>query len=71
VTALVYVCAFAPDTGESAFDVSAKVPGSTLGDALAAYPTSAGGTEFVIRKDAYPCRGGPWQSYLYRLLAGM
>jgi pimeloyl-ACP methyl ester carboxylesterase len=53
VTALVYVCAFAPDTGESAFDLSAKFPGSTLGDALAAYPTSTDGTEFAIRKDAF------------------
>jgi pimeloyl-ACP methyl ester carboxylesterase len=34
VKALVYVCAFAPDQGESAFALSAKFPGSTLGDAL-------------------------------------
>jgi pimeloyl-ACP methyl ester carboxylesterase len=53
VTALVYVCAFAPDTGESAFDLSGKFPGSTLGDALAAYPVSPGGPEFAIRKDAF------------------
>jgi pimeloyl-ACP methyl ester carboxylesterase len=53
VTALVYVCAFAPDTGESAFDLSTKFPGSTLGDALAAYPVSTGGNEFTIRKDAF------------------
>jgi pimeloyl-ACP methyl ester carboxylesterase len=53
VTALVYVCAFAPDTGESAFDLSTKFPGSTLGDALAAYPVSTGGNEFAIRKDAF------------------
>jgi len=53
VTALVYVCAFAPDTGESAFDLSTKFPGSTLGAALAAYPVSTGGNEFAIRKDAF------------------
>jgi pimeloyl-ACP methyl ester carboxylesterase len=53
VTALVYVCAFAPDTGESAFDLSTKFPGSTLGDALAAYPVATGGNEFAIRKDAF------------------
>jgi len=53
VTALVYVCAFAPETGESAFDLSTKFPGSTLGDALAAYPVSTGGNEFAIRKDAF------------------
>ena len=53
VTALVYVCAFAPETGESAFALSTKFPGSTLGDALAAYPVSTGGNEFAIRKDAF------------------
>ena len=53
VTALVYVCAFAPETGESAFALSTKFPGSTLGDALAAYPVSTGGNEFAIRHDAF------------------
>jgi pimeloyl-ACP methyl ester carboxylesterase len=53
VTALAYVCAFAPDTGESAFDLSTKFPGSTLGEALTAYPVSTGGNEFAIRKDAF------------------
>jgi pimeloyl-ACP methyl ester carboxylesterase len=53
VTALVYVCAFAAETGESAFELSGKFPGSTLGDALAAYPVSGDGTEFAIRKDAF------------------
>jgi len=53
VTALVYVCAFAPDTGESAFDLSTKFPGSTPGDALAAYPIATGSTEFAIRKGAF------------------
>ncbi|WP_432871921.1 alpha/beta fold hydrolase [Microbispora rosea] len=39
---LVYVCAFAPEQGESAFALSTKFPGSTLGDALAAgLPTDA------------------------------
>jgi pimeloyl-ACP methyl ester carboxylesterase len=53
VTGLVYVCAFAPETGESAFELSAKFPGSTLGEALAAYLVSTGGNEFAIRKDAF------------------
>lgn len=53
VGALVYVCAFAPDTGESALGLSTKFPGSTLGDALAAYPVSTGGNEFAIRPDAF------------------
>jgi pimeloyl-ACP methyl ester carboxylesterase len=53
VTGLVYVCAFAPDHGESALQLSGKFPGSTLGEALAAYPVSSGGNEFAIRPDAF------------------
>jgi pimeloyl-ACP methyl ester carboxylesterase len=54
VKALVYVCAFAPDHGESAFALSMRFPGSSLGDALIAYPVSTGGNEFAIRQDLYP-----------------
>ena len=53
VAALVYVCAFAPDHGESAFELSNKFPGSTLGPALAAYPVTTGGNELAIRPDAF------------------
>ncbi|MCM4076091.1 alpha/beta fold hydrolase [Paractinoplanes hotanensis] len=53
VRGLVYVDAFAPDTGESAFALSLKFPGSTLGDALAAYPVATGGNEFTIRRDVF------------------
>ncbi|MEU8074963.1 alpha/beta hydrolase [Catellatospora citrea] len=53
VVGLVYVCAFAPDTGESAFELSTRFPGSTLGQALAAYPIASGGQEFAIRPDAF------------------
>jgi pimeloyl-ACP methyl ester carboxylesterase len=53
VTALVYVGAFAPDTGESAFSLSTKFPGSTLADALTAYPVASGGNEFAIRTEAF------------------
>lgn len=53
VVGLVYVAAFAPDHGESAFTLSTKFPGSTLGDALAAYPVSTGGDEVVIRRDLF------------------
>jgi pimeloyl-ACP methyl ester carboxylesterase len=53
VAALVYVDAFAPEHGESALELSGKFPGSTLGEALAAYPVSTGGNEFVIRPDAF------------------
>ncbi|WP_019180252.1 alpha/beta fold hydrolase [Microbacterium yannicii] len=53
VVGLVYVCAFVPDTGQSAFELSTSAPGSTLGDALAAYPLAGGGNEFAIRPDAF------------------
>jgi len=52
VIGLVYVDAFAPDHGENAFQLSLKFPGSTLGDALNAYPV-AGGNEFAIRTDVF------------------
>nr|BFF11993.1 hypothetical protein GCM10025699_32960 [Microbacterium flavescens] len=42
-----------PDTGDSAFSLSTSAPGSTLGEALDAYPVSTGGNEFVIRSDAF------------------
>ncbi|MBB5790358.1 alpha/beta fold hydrolase [Jiangella mangrovi] len=53
VAALVYVCAFAPDHGETAFGLSTKFPGSTLGDALAAHPVSTGGNDLAIRPDVF------------------
>ncbi len=53
VVGLVYVAAFAPDHGESAFELSARQPGSTLGEALNAYPLSTGETELAIRLDAF------------------
>ncbi len=43
VVGLVYVAAFAPETGESALQLSTMFPGSTLGDALDAYPPVATG----------------------------
>jgi len=56
VCALVYVCAFAPAHGESAFALSAKFAGSTLAHALVTYPVSSGGNEFAIRQDLYPAQ---------------
>lgn len=53
VVGLVYVSAFAPDEGESAFELSSRHPGSTLGDALAAYPITTGGNEFTIRPELF------------------
>ncbi|MFK4834507.1 alpha/beta fold hydrolase [Microbacterium sp. ZW T2_14] len=53
VVGLVYAGAFVPETGQSAFDLSSSAPGSTLGDALAAYPVSSGGDEFIIRPELF------------------
>lgn len=54
VKALVYVAAFAPDKGESATELAAKFPGSTLGDTVnpRSYPLPGGGTgtELVIER---------------------
>ncbi|WP_436534997.1 alpha/beta fold hydrolase [Actinoplanes sp. HUAS TT8] len=48
VEALVYVSAFAPETGESALELSGKFPGSTLGEAVVPRPLSVGGVELSI-----------------------
>ena len=53
VVGLVYVAGFAPDHGESAFELSTMFPGSTLADALVAYPVSSGGVEFAIKHEAF------------------
>jgi pimeloyl-ACP methyl ester carboxylesterase len=53
VAALVYVCGFAPEQGESAFALSGKFPGSSLADALTAYPLTGGGNDLAIRLDAF------------------
>lgn len=49
VKALVFVAGFLPDTGESALTLSAKFPGSTLGDALAPVSLPGGGTDLYIQ----------------------
>jgi pimeloyl-ACP methyl ester carboxylesterase len=53
VVGLVYVNGFAPDQGESAFQLSTIFPGGTLPDAAVAYPVASGGNEFAIRQDAF------------------
>ncbi|MBQ0904170.1 alpha/beta fold hydrolase [Micromonospora sp. U21] len=53
VAGLVYVCAFAPAQGESAFELSNRFPGGTLGQTLTAYPVTTGGNELAIRPDAF------------------
>ncbi len=49
VKALVYVAAFVPEVGESAFTLSTKFPGSTLGDALQPVALPDGGTDLYIQ----------------------
>lgn len=54
VKALVYVSAFAPDTGESAAELAGKFPGSTLGPALAPpVPLADGGKDLYILNDKF------------------
>jgi pimeloyl-ACP methyl ester carboxylesterase len=53
IAGLVYVAAFAPDSGESALTLSMKFPGSTLGDALQPVPGSDGTTDLYITRDRF------------------
>ena len=54
ITGLVYVAGFAPEPGESAFTLSRRFPGSTLGDALQPVPRSDGTTDLYIAPRALP-----------------
>ncbi|BCY08382.1 alpha/beta fold hydrolase [Actinoplanes sp. L3-i22] len=54
VKGLVFVSAFAPDTGESALELSGRFPGSTLGDAVTARPLTEGGVELSIDVARFP-----------------
>ncbi|HEY4169806.1 MAG TPA: alpha/beta hydrolase, partial [Reyranella sp.] len=49
VKALVYVAAFIPAPGESAFSLSTKFPGSTLGDALQPVTLPDGNQDLYIQ----------------------
>lgn len=54
VKALVYVDAFAPEAGETAFGISAKFPGSTLGSTLGEpVLLSGGGKDLYIQPEKY------------------
>lgn len=53
ITGLVYVCAFAPDTGESANTLAGKFPGSTLAETLRPVPRSDGTTDLAIAADRF------------------
>jgi pimeloyl-ACP methyl ester carboxylesterase len=53
ITGLVCVAAFAPAPGESAFSLSQRFPGSTLGDALRPVPRSNGTTDLYIARELF------------------
>ncbi|MFI5736330.1 alpha/beta fold hydrolase [Kribbella sp. NPDC051587] len=53
VKALVYIAGFLPAQGESAFDLSNKFPGSTLGPTLQPVPLADGGTDLYVEQDLF------------------
>ena len=53
VRALVFIAAFAPETGESIGELSGKFPGSTLGDTLLPASRPDGSTDLYIRRDLF------------------
>jgi pimeloyl-ACP methyl ester carboxylesterase len=53
IVGLVYVAAFAPEPGESAFTLAGMFPGSTLGDALQPVPRSDGTTDLYITPERF------------------
>jgi pimeloyl-ACP methyl ester carboxylesterase len=53
ITGLVYICGFAPDAGENAFELSQRFPGSTLGDAVRPVPRTDGTTDLYIDRDLF------------------
>jgi len=53
VKALVFVAGFAPDTGESAFGINGKFPGSILGDAIAPTPLGDGKNDLYIKQAGF------------------
>jgi pimeloyl-ACP methyl ester carboxylesterase len=57
VKSLVYVAAFAPDTGESSFELTGKYPGSTLPPTLAKpVPLASGGVDLYIQPEKFPAQ---------------
>lgn len=53
VAALVYVAAFAPDSGESSLSLSGKFPGSTLGNAIVPVGLADGGQDLFIEPEKF------------------
>jgi pimeloyl-ACP methyl ester carboxylesterase len=56
VVGLVYVAAFAPDTGESAVDLAGRFPGSTLAETLMSTSLVDDVDDLWIRPDAFPAQ---------------
>jgi pimeloyl-ACP methyl ester carboxylesterase len=57
VKGLVYVAAFAPEVGESTFDLAGKFPGSTLSTALdKPVDLLGGGHDLYIQQDKFPAQ---------------
>jgi len=54
VVGLVYVAAFAPDHGENALELTAKFPGSTLGETVRAYPLGDGTNDLYVDRALFP-----------------
>lgn len=48
-----FVAAFAPLAGECIFELSGRLPGSTLGDTLDAVPLGDGSADLYIRQDRF------------------
>ena len=53
IIGLVYVAAFAPEPGDSAFSLAGMFPGSTLGDAVKPTPRGDGTTDLSIVQDRF------------------
>ena len=53
VVSLVYVNAFAPEPGETCFELSSLYPGSTLGETLEPTPRGDGTTELTIARERF------------------
>jgi pimeloyl-ACP methyl ester carboxylesterase len=53
ITGLVYVDGFAPEPGESAFELAGKFPGSTTGDAVRPIPRKDGTTDLALAPELF------------------
>jgi len=53
VRGLVYAAGFAPDTGENIGELSARLPGSTLGENVYAVPLADGSNDLYIKQDHF------------------